>query len=162
MLINFADFSFTSCKKEFLKISVQKIWSKGTVIEIAVQWIFYVNLNFPWKRPILSMNYFERVFQEFWSQIKKQILRRTYVLQNNHFWTKLPLAACVTFLFSKFVCIWLLILHERIQFFKESQVVAKESFSTELMKTIVHKSFKKRCFRNIGRTYKKTLTAKYN
>ena len=36
-----------------------------------------------------------------------------------------------------------------------------KSFSIELIKVIVHKCSKKRCFRNIGGTYKKTPTAKY-
>ena len=31
------------------------------------------------------MNYFERVFQELWPQIKEQILNRTYVLQKSRF-----------------------------------------------------------------------------
>ena len=114
-----------------------------------------MNVNFPWKRRILSLNYFARAFQEFLPQIKKQILCRTYVLQNSHFWAKLPLAVCGTFLFSKFVCIWLLILRARIQFLKESRVAAMESFSNELVKVIVHKSSKKRSFWNIGGTYKK-------
>ena len=89
------------------------------------------------------MNYFERDFQEFWPQMKKQILYRTYVLQNSHFWTKLPLAACGTFLFSKFVCTWLLILHARMQSFKESGVVAMESFSFEYIEAIVRKCSQK-------------------
>ena len=72
------------------------------------------------------MNYFERVFQEFWPQIKKQILYRTYVLQNSHY-TKLLQAACGTFLFSIFVCIWLLILHARIQSLKESWAEASHT-----------------------------------
>ena len=131
-----------------------------------------MNVNFPWERPtpwrynismpILSMNYFRRVFQEFWPQIKRQILCRTYVLQNSHFWTKLPMVACGTFLFSKFVFISFLILHARTQFLKESRVVAMESFSIELIEAIVHKCSKKRCFRNTGGTYKKTPTVKYN
>ena len=110
----------------------------------------------------IHINYFERVFQEFWPQIKKQVLCRTYVLQSSHFWTKLPLPPCGTFIFSKFVCIWLLTLHARIQFLKESRVVAMESFSIELIEAIVHKCSKKRFFQNIGGTYKKTHTAKYN
>ena len=108
------------------------------------------------------MNYLERVFQEFWPQIKKQILYRAYVLQNSHFWTKLPLAAGESFLFSKFVCTLLLILHAKIQSFKEPEVVAMEFFSIELIEVIVHKCSKKRCFKNIGGTYKKTPTLKYN
>ena len=108
------------------------------------------------------MIYFERAFQEFWPQTKKQILCRTYILQNSHFLTKLPLAACGTFHFSKFVYISLLILHVRIKFLKESQEVAMKSFSIELIEAIVHKCFKKRCFRNIGGAYRKTLTAKCN
>ena len=87
---------------------------------------------------------------------KETNIVQNIVLQNIHFWTKLPLAACGTFLFSKFVCTWLLILHARIQSLKESGVVAMESFSIELIKVIVHKCSKKMCFRNIGGTYKKT------
>ena len=127
----------------------------------AISVIFHVNINFLWKKTMLNMNYFELVFQEFWPQMKKRILCRTYVLQNSHY-TKPPLAVCATFLFSKFVCIWLLILHARIQSLKESWVVAMESFSIELIEAIVHKCSKKRCFRNIGGTYKKTPTPKYN
>ena len=37
-----------------------------------------------------------------------------------------------------------------------------KSFSIELIEVIVHKCSKKRCFRNIGGTYKKTPAAKYN
>ena len=121
-----------------------------------------MNVNFPWKRPILSMNYLERVFQEFWPPIKKQILYRTYALQNSHFWTKLPLAACGAFLFSKFVCTLLVILHARIQYLKEPQVVAMESLSIELIEAIVRKCSKKRFFGNIEGAYKKTPTGKYN
>ena len=71
------------------------------------------------------MTYFERVFQEIWLQIKRQILYRTYVLQNNHFQTKLPLAAYGTFLFSKF------------------GMESLESFSFELIEAIVRKCSKK-------------------
>ena len=117
-------------------------------------------MNFPWKIPVISMNYFECAFQEFWPQMKKYMLYRTHVLQNSHFWTKLPLATCETFLFSKFVCTWLLILHARIQSLKKSRVIAMESFSTELLEAIIHKCSRKRCFQNIGGTYKKTPTAK--
>ena len=49
-----------------LKNICSKIWCKGIVIEITVQYIFHVNESFPWKKPIISMNYFKRVFQEFW------------------------------------------------------------------------------------------------
>ena len=45
---------------------------------------------------------------------------------------------------------------------QESGVVTMESLSTELIEVIVHKCFKKRCFRNIGGTYKNPPTAKYN
>ena len=45
-----------------------------------------------------------------------------------------------------FACIWLLILHGRIQFLKESWVVATESFSIELIEVIVHKCSKKGIF----------------
>ena len=86
------------------------------------------------------------------------MLCRSYVYHNSHFWTKLPLAANGTFLFSKFVCTWLLILHVRMQYWKTSRVTAMESFSIELIEAIVQKCSKKRCFRNIGGTYKKTHT----
>ena len=36
------------------------------------------------------------------------------------------------------------------------------SFSVELIEAIVHKCSKESCFRNIGGTYKKTPTPKYN
>ena len=49
-----------------------------------------------------------------------------------------------------------------MQRLKESGVVAMESFSIELIEVIAQKCSKKRCFQNIGGTYKKTLTAKYN
>ena len=160
-MINFVYFSLTSYKWEFLKISVQKIWCKGTVIKINSRSInFSCEYEFSLKKTYT--NYFERVFQEFWPQIKKHILCRTYVLQNSHFWTKLLLAHCGTFLFSKFVCISLLILHARIEFLEESRVVAIESFSIELIEVIVHRCSKKRCFRNIEETYKETPTAKCN
>ena len=85
-----------------------------------------------------SMNYIKyellrTCFKEFWPQIKKQILYRTYVLQNSHY-TKSLQAACGTFIFSKFVCIWLLILHGRIQSLKESWVEA--SYTSVLEKGI--------------------------
>ena len=67
-----------------------------------------------------------------------------------------------TFLFSKFVCIWLLILDARIQSLKESWVVAMESFSIEHIEAILRKCSKERYFRNIGGTCKKTPTPKYN
>ena len=50
------------------------------------------------------------------------------------------------YLFSKLVCIWFLILYARIQFLKESKVIAMESFSIELKETIVPKCFKKGIF----------------
>ena len=59
---------------------------------------------------------------------------------------KLPRTASVTFLSSKFVCMSFLILHARIQFLKESRVVAIESFSIELKETIAHKCSKKQVF----------------
>ena len=117
--------------------------------------------EFSLKKGNTKINHFEHVFQEFLPQMKKQILCRTSVLQNNHY-TKLPLAVCATFLFSKFVCIWLLILHARIQFLKESWAAAIESFSTEFTESIVQKCSKKKCFRNIGGTHNKTPIAKYN
>ena len=67
-----------------------------------------------------------------------------------------------TFLFSKFVCIWLLILDARIQSLKESWVVAMESFSIEHIEAILRKCSKGRYFRNIGGTCKKIPTPKYN
>ena len=83
---------------------------------------------------LLRMNYFEGVFQAFWSQIKKQILYRIYVLQSNHFWAKLPLAGCRTWselelhmhLISNFNA-------SRKQSLKESRVVTMEPFSIELI-----------------------------
>ena len=42
------------------------------------------------------------------------------------------------------------------------RTVTMESFSIELIDVIVHKRSKKRCFRNIGGTYKKTPTGKHN
>ena len=54
---------FHQLQIEDLKNICSKIWYKGTIIEIAVQLIFHVNVNFPWKRRIISMNYFECVFQ---------------------------------------------------------------------------------------------------
>ena len=162
MLINFVDFFFHRLQIRVPKIICSKslIWRNCNRNSRLVN--FPCECVFPWKRPIISLNYFECVFQEFWPQTKKQILYRTYVLQNSHFSTKLPLAACGTFLFSKFVCTWLLILHAKIQSLKESGVVAIKSFSIELIEVIVHKCSKKRCFRNIGGTYNKTPTVKYN
>ena len=113
-----------------------------------------MNVNFHWKGPILSMNYFERVFQELWPYLKEQILYRTLVLQHIHFWAKFPMTTWGTFLFLKFVCIWFLILLTRIQYFKESRVVVTtESFSIELNESIVHTCSEKRYFRNIGGSY---------
>ena len=111
-----------------------------------------MNVNFLWKRPILSMNYFECVFQEFWPQIKEQILYRTYFEQNYHW-------LLVQFVFPRSLYIFVYILHASIQSLKESRVVAVESFSTELKKAILHTCSKKRCF--LGRRYKKTPTPKY-
>ena len=54
-----------------------------------------------------------------------------------------------------------LILHPRVQYLKELRVVVMESFSSELKEAMVHKSSEKRCFQNIGGTYKKTPTLKY-
>ena len=106
-----------------------------------------MNVNFTWKRLIPSVDYFRHVFEELWPEIKEKLLYRTYVLQDSHFFVKLPLAPCGTFLFSKFVCIRFLILHAKIQCLKdrnESQVVALESFSIELRETIVRKCSKNR------------------
>ena len=52
--------------------------------------------EFSLKKGNTKINHFEHVFQEFLPQLKKQILCRTSVLQNNHY-TKLPLAVCATF-----------------------------------------------------------------
>ena len=126
-----------------------------------------MNKNFPWKRPIISMNYFKQDFQKFWPPIiniwrnkyfTEHMSYRTVIFEQNYHW----LAACGIFLFSKIVYTWLLILHARIQSLKESGVVAMESFSIELIEVIVHKCSKKRGFWNIRGTYKKTTTAKYN
>ena len=54
---------------------------------------------------------------------------------------------------SKSFCIWFLILHTRIRYYRESRVVNVESFSTELKESIVHTRSAKRYFRNIGGTY---------
>ena len=100
---------------------------------------FPCEYDFSLKRPVISMNYFKHVFQEFWSQIKKNIIQnisyRTVIFEQN--WT---------FLFWKFVCTWLLILHAMIQSLKKSRVVALEFFSIELIEVIVQKCSKKRCF----------------
>ena len=61
--------------------------------------------------------------------------------------------ACRVGLSSKFVCVWLLILHAKIQSLKESRVVVIEFLSTELKETNVHKCSKKRRFQNIGGIY---------
>ena len=95
-------------------------------------------MNFPWKRPILSMNN---------TQIKEQILHGALSLENIHFWAILALTACGTFLFLRFICIWFQILHVRIQSLKKSHVVAVEFFSIELKETIVHKCSKKSIFK---------------
>ena len=102
------------------------------------------------------------LLREFWPQIKEQILYRTYVLRNSNFYAKLPLTACGTFIFLKFVCILFLTFHARIQYLKESRVVAIESFSIELKEAMLHKCYKKTVPQNIGGTYKKTRTPKYN
>ena len=91
------------------------------------------------------MNYFERVFQAFWSQIKEQILYRTYVPQNSHFKAKLTLTVCEFFL-SKFVYIQFLILYLRIQSLKEFRGVAMKSLLVELIEATVHKCSKKGVF----------------
>ena len=109
-----------------------------------------MNVNFPWKRPMLSMNYFELLWTCFSRMLatdkEKKILCGTYVLQNSHFCIKLPLVACGTFLFSKFACIWLQILHARIQLLKESWVVAMESFLIEFIEAIAQTCSKKSVF----------------
>ena len=56
----------------------------------------------------------------------------------------------------------MLILHARIQSLKESGEVAMGSFSIELIEVIVHKCSKNKRFQNIGGTYNKRTTAKYN
>ena len=67
-----------------------------------------------------------------------------------------------TFLFSKLLCILFLVLQARVQFFKESRVIAMECFPIELIEAITLKCSKKICFRNIGGTYKKPTTPKQN
>ena len=64
-------------------------------------------------------------------------------LTEEPFWAKLPLSVCGTFLSSKLACIWFLILHARIQYLKESQLVATEYFSIKIKETIMHKFSKK-------------------
>ena len=49
-----------------------------------------------------------------------------------------------------------------IQSLKGFGLVTMESFLIELIEVIVHKCSKTRYFRNIGGTYKKTPTMKYN
>ena len=102
------------------------------------------HVNLVWKRPILSMNYFERALQELWPQIKEQILYRIYFLQNSHYLRKIT-TDCFSFLkvcmhlISNFTC-------KGIQSLNECRVVAIESLSIELEETIVHKCFKKSVF----------------
>ena len=102
------------------------------------------HVNLVWKRPILSMNYFERALQELWPQIKEQILYRIYFLQNSHYLRKITtdcfsfLKVCM-YLISNFTC-------KGIQSLNECRVVAIESLSIELEETIVHKCFKKSVF----------------
>ena len=91
--------------------------------------------------------------------------KETYIVQNiclteQSFLNKIATGCLLNFLFLRFVCTWLLILHAMIQSLKESGVVATESFSIELIEFIVHKCSKKRCFQNIGGTYKKSSTVK--
>ena len=57
-----------------------------------------LNANFPWKRPIISMNYFERVSQELWPQIKKHVLYITHVLQQS-FLNKITIGCLLNFAF---------------------------------------------------------------
>ena len=55
-----------------------------------------LNANFPWKRPIISMNYFERVSQELWPQIKKHVLYIIHVLQQS-FLNKITIGCLLNF-----------------------------------------------------------------
>ena len=110
---------------------------------------------------MLQVFYFEGVFQEFWLQIVEQILYRTYVIQNSHFWAKLSLSACGTFLSLNLVCIWCPIFNARVQSFKESRTVTMESFSTELIEAITHRCSIKSCSQNIEGTYNRTSVPKY-
>ena len=110
---------------------------------------------------MLQVFYFEGVFQEFWLQIVEQILYRTYVIQNSHFWAKLSLSACGTFLSLNLVCIWCPIFNARVQSFKESRAVTMESFSTELIEAITHRCSIKSCSQNIEGTYNRTSVPKY-
>ena len=80
---------------------------------------FPCKCEFSLKIPIISMSCFERCFSRILATDKKTHCKE-HVLQNSHFWTKLPLAACWTFLLLKFVCTWLLILYAVIQSLKES------------------------------------------
>ena len=91
----------------------------------------------------------------------EQILYRTYVIQNSHFWAKLSLSACETFLSLNLVCIWCPIFNARVQSFKESRTVTMESFSTELIEAITHRCSIKSCSQNIEGTYNRTSVPKY-
>ena len=75
---------------------------------------------------------------------------RTVIFEQNYHWLLVEL-----FFFSKFVWIWLLILHARIQALKESRVVAMESFLIELIKAIEHKCSKQGVFEILDEFTKK-------
>ena len=118
-------------------------------------WFFYQQLEIEfWKIPVRTK------YELIWTCFSRTLVtdKGANIVQNiclteQPFWAKLPVTVCETFIYSKFVCIWFLILHTRIQSWKESQVAAIESFSIDLKETIVRKCSKKRCIRNNGGTY---------
>ena len=74
-------------------MSVQKIWWERPAMNI--------NVNFPCKRPILSMNYFEHVFQEVWTQLRN-IYCREHMSYRQSFLNKITAGCSWNFFFSKF------------------------------------------------------------
>ena len=110
-LISFVDLFISNQKQEFWKTSVRKkICNRNSR-----------SVNFPC----------ECEFSLRKTNTKYELLRTCF--SRTLATDKLPLTnAFGTFLFSKFVCIWFLLLRARIQSLKESRVVAIESFSIEL------------------------------
>ena len=94
--------------------------------------MYHVNVNFSWKRPIISMNYFERIFQKFWPQIKKQILYRT-CLTKQSFLNKITTGWLWNLSFLEF-CMHLIANFTCKDTMKESGIVIVESFSCGLLR----------------------------
>ena len=92
-------------KKGLEKDTVSRLDSKLSKNVLNSSWFWlgdlYGKINLQVFFPIEN-SIFKHSWKHFWSQIKEQILKRTYVSQNSHFYAKLPLTACVTFLFAKF------------------------------------------------------------